>query len=304
MDELRTITVSNGPQRADLALVAALPEYSRSYLQRLLRDGHATCNTVSLLPRSIVQTGDIIAITIPPAQSLTLAPIAEPLDILYEDKNVVVINKPAGISVHPTPSRSEVTLVNFLLAHCKNSLGTIGGILRPGIVHRLDKETSGVLIVAKNDIAHRFLSQCFSKRTVKKEYIALVEGVVPVAEGTIEGPIGRDQIHRKRMKIVPDRIGRSAATGFVVKKRFKKYTLLHCYPHTGRTHQIRVHLSHYGYPIVGDVLYGGHLAPGLERFFLHAHRLTLPLSHNKKPQTFTAPLPRDLRSFLKNLKVP
>lgn len=295
------IIVKEGPQRVDLALVAALPQYSRSYLQRLLKEGRVVCKDVPLLPRSVVQTGDRIAVRIPSAIPLGLKSVRKKLDVLYEDKNVIVINKSPGLSVHPTPHSTELTLVNFLLAHCKKSLGTIGGVLRPGIVHRLDKDTSGVLIVAKNDATHRFLSECFSKRLVKKEYIALVEGSIPVNEGTIHGPIGRDQMHRQRMKIVPASKGRDATTAFRIEKRSKKFTLVHCYPLTGRTHQIRVHLSHFGYPIAGDVLYGGEKHPGLARFFLHAHTLTLPLAKGKKPQTFTAPLPKDLRCFLKEL---
>lgn len=302
MTPLLTITVEKGPMRADLALVSALPKHSRSFFQKLLKQGAVTMDGIVLLSRSVVSAGAVLKLKMPPVESLALEPIDTDLDILYEDKNVVVLNKPAGLSVHPTPTRRETTLVNFLLAHCKDSLGTIGGVLRPGIVHRLDKDTSGVLIVAKNDSTHRFLSTCFAERTVKKEYIALVEGTIPLSEGTIHGAIGRDHAHRQRMKIVETSKGRAATTQFIVKKRFKDFTLIHCYPLTGRTHQIRVHLSHFGHPIAGDVVYGGKKYPALARFFLHAFQLTISVNAKKKPQTFTAPLPEDLNSFLKTLK--
>ena len=231
---------------------------------------------------------------VPPPQPLDVEPEAIPLRIVYEDQDLLVVDKPAGLTAHPAPGHMRHTLVNALLAHC-GDLSGVGGVLRPGIVHRLDKDTSGLLLVAKNDRAHAGLSKQLRERTVEKRYLALVQGRVEQAEGVIEGAIGRDPRNRKRMAIVEG--GRPARTAYSVREYLDGMTLVEVAPSTGRTHQIRVHFATAGHPIVGDALYGKPSAL-VGRQFLHACRLAFRHPRDGRSLAFESPLPRDLEEAL------
>ncbi len=235
---------------------------------------------------------------VPPPRSLELEPESIPLNIVYEDDDLLVVDKPAGLAVHPAPGHSRHTLVNALLAHCVDLSG-VGGVLRPGIVHRLDKDTSGLLLVAKNDRTHASLSRQLKERTVQKRYLALVRGRLEQPEGVIEGAVGRDPRNRKRMAIVEG--GRPARTAYKVREYLDGMTLVEVAPSTGRTHQIRVHFAAAGHPIVGDALYGK--PSGLVgRQFLHAYRLAFEHPRNGRRMEFEAPLPEDLTEALRTAR--
>jgi 23S rRNA pseudouridine1911/1915/1917 synthase len=251
-----------------------------------------------------------VEIAFPEARPAEAQPEAIPLDVLFEDKSLLVVNKPAGLVVHPAAGHAEHTLVNALLHHCRGSLSGIGGVARPGIVHRIDKETSGCLVVAKNDETHLALSQQFAGRTVKKFYDALVIGVVPHDTGEIHAAIARHPTHRKRMAVHDEGDGRAAHTSYRVLQRFSHATLVEAEIHTGRTHQIRVHFTHLGFPLLGDETYGARqnkkfteltgLTP--PRVMLHARRLAFTHPRTGKVVKFEAPLPADFESLLKLLK--
>ncbi|MBO9361994.1 MAG: RluA family pseudouridine synthase [Thermoflexus sp.] len=291
--------VAETADRLDRIIAARWPELSRSASQRLIEAGHVRVNGTSIQrPAHRVRPGDQITVHIPPPEPMDLTPEPIPLDILYEDADVVVIHKPAGMVVHPGAGHPSGTLIHAVLAHCPDLKG-VGGMLRPGLVHRLDKETSGVLLIAKNDKAYHFLQAQFKARTVQKVYDALVIGHPP-PEGLIEAPIARDPRHRQRMAVVPN--GRPARTRYRVVKtyegRWGRYAFLEVYPETGRTHQIRVHLAYVGYSIVGDRVYGRRTALHCPRLFLHARSITLRLPSRLQPVTFEAPLPPDLTGVL------
>jgi 23S rRNA pseudouridine1911/1915/1917 synthase len=233
-------------------------------------------------------------VRIPPPQPLDVEPEAIPLRIVYEDQDLLVVDKPAGLTVHPAPGHRSHTLVNALLAHCRDLSG-VGGVLRPGIVHRLDRDTSGLLLVAKNDRAHAGLSKQLKERTVEKRYLALVRGRLEQREGVIEGAIGRDPRNRKRMAIVEG--GRPARTAYRVREHLEGMTLVEVAPSTGRTHQIRVHFAAAGHPIVGDALYGKPSAL-VGRQFLHAYRLAFRHPRDGRSLAFESPLPADLEEAL------
>ena len=279
--------------RLDRFLANSANEFSRSRIQALIRDGFVTVNGAAPRARDIVRSGDRIVLVEPPVQAIDLVPEKIALSVLFEDDDLIVINKPAGISVHPGAGRKRGTLVNALLSHCKNLSG-IGGKERPGIVHRLDKETSGCLAVAKNDFAHLELSRQFAARTVDKIYLALVAGKVHGKAGTIVAPIARHRVHRKKMAIAREG-GREARTDFKVVRCGGEASLLECRLHSGRTHQIRVHLQHLGHPILGDVVYGGRRARTFPRQMLHAWKLGLDHPRTKKRMHFEAPLPEDFK---------
>ncbi|HHW58065.1 MAG TPA: RluA family pseudouridine synthase [Clostridia bacterium] len=239
-------------KRIDVFLAAEL-DYTRSYIKKLIVDGLVLVNGKTVKPSYKVKENDEVVVNIPEAEKIDVLPENIPLDILYEDDDIIVINKPQGMVVHPAPGNYSGTLVNALLYHCKNLSG-INGILRPGIVHRLDKDTSGVMVVAKNDKAHISLSNQIKERSVLKKYIAIVEGAIKDEEGKIEAPIGRHPFDRKKMAVIED--GRYALTLYKVLERFKENTLVEAVIKTGRTHQIRVHMAYIGHPVVGDPVYG------------------------------------------------
>jgi 23S rRNA pseudouridine1911/1915/1917 synthase len=290
--------------RLDNFLTASLPDQSRSHVQRLIKDGRVTGPASALRSSTAVHAGQVYAVDIPAPTAATPEPEAIPLRIVYEDEHLVVLDKPAGMVVHPAAGHSGGTLVNALLHHVKDLSG-IGGELRPGIVHRLDRGTSGLMVVAKNDAAHQELSRQFSDREVEKEYVALVWGVVQSGK-RIDAPIGRDPGDRQKMSTRARR-ARNAVTRVTAARHFKGVSLLKVAIATGRTHQIRVHLSAIGHPIVGDGTYGGvhrrtaanlRSVQRLERPFLHSARLAFTHPADGRRVEFDSPLPLDLQAVL------
>ena len=285
-------------ERLDRVLADRFPDLSRAQLQRLIRSGAITVNDTVVRPACRLAPGDLITVTFP--EEPTVRPEPFPLDIVYEDEHLLVVNKPAGMVVHPAARMVSGTLVNALLAHCPQ-VADVGGPDRAGIVHRLDRETSGLIVVAKNPEAHAALQRQFKRRLVRKTYVALVEGQVQPREGIIEVPIGRDPKDRTRMAV--SRTGRPAVTQYRVVEVFPQYTLLEVRPHTGRTHQIRVHLAWLGYPVVGDRVYGRRrqtLMP--DRHFLHARDLAFTHPVTGEKLALSAPLPPELASVLNQLR--
>ncbi len=258
-------------------------------MQRLIEKGYVLVNSRRMRSSYRVRPGDQIEMNVPPPKEITLCPEPIPLDIVYEDEDLLVVNKPPGLVVHPAPGHQGGTLVNALLNHCPNLPG-IGGYLRPGIVHRLDKDTSGLLLVSKTDLAHQRLAAQLKARKIKRKYLALVHGEAKEEEGLIDAPLGRDPKNRKKIAVVPH--GKEARTFYRVKKRFPGYTLLEVELETGRTHQIRVHLAYAGYPVAGDPVYGFRRnllnLPGQA---LHAYRLSFTHPRTGEFLSFEAPLP-------------
>ncbi len=292
-------------QRLDKFLVECLPEFSRTRLQALIREGLVRLDgSPARKAGQMLERATWVEVLIPATRPLEgLVAEAIPLDIVFEDENVIVVNKPAGMVVHPGAGRESGTLVQAALAHAPQMAG-IGGELRPGVVHRLDKQTSGLILLAKHDSAHRWLQNQFKARQVQKFYIALVDGAPPTPIGRIEAPIGRDPSHRKRMAVLPPGKGREAISEYRTLETFSKHTLLEVHPITGRTHQIRLHLAFLRCPVVGDTLYG-RKTPSLplQRHFLHAARLIITLPNEKQPRTFEAPLPMELVQLLDSLRL-
>jgi len=282
--------------RLDLFLVKALPQLSRSRIQQLIRAGFVRVGDAKMRPHQSVRSGDKIEVTEPPPEELQTEPQAIPLTILCEDDDLIVINKAAGMTVHPGAGQREHTLVNALLYHC-STLSGIGGKQRPGIVHRLDKETSGCLVAAKNDVTHRELSKQFTVRTVEKIYLALVAGKLQKQIGVIENKIGRHPVHRQRMSVSSPR-GRAAKTEYRVLRSSEQASLVECKLHSGRTHQIRVHLHHLGHAVLGDKIYAPKLAKDFPRQMLHAWKLGFRHPHSGKWMNFEAPLPDDFRQAI------
>jgi 23S rRNA pseudouridine1911/1915/1917 synthase len=282
--------------RLDLFLVKSLPEFSRSRIQRLIRTSLVRVGGAAMRPHQSVRSGDEIEITQPPPEKIDTEPEAIPLSILYEDDDLIVINKTAGMTVHPGAGQREHTLVNALLHHC-SALSGIGGKERPGIVHRLDKETSGCLVVAKNDAAHQELSKQFMARTVEKIYLALVAGKLRKETGIIENKIGRHPVHRQRMSVSSPR-GRTAKTEYRVLRSTEQASIVECKLHSGRTHQIRVHLHHLGNPVLGDKIYAPGLAKNYPRQMLHAWKLGFRHPRTGEWKHFEAPLPDDLKEAI------
>ena len=285
------VSANDARLRLDQFLAKRLPEYSRSRLQQLIRTGFVRLNEQTTRPRQIVRIGDKINLTEPPLEKIETLPEAIPLNVLFEDEDLIIINKPAGLTVHPGAGQHEHTLVNALLSHCR-TLSGIGGKERPGIVHRLDKETSGCLVVAKNDIAHRALSKQFAARTVEKIYLALVAGKLRKAAGIIDEKIARHPVHRQRMQVTSLR-GRTATTEYRAIRASDQATLVECRLHSGRTHQIRVHLHHLGHPVLGDKIYAPRFAKNFPRQMLHAWRLGFRHPRTSEWKIFEAPLPLD-----------
>ena len=299
MEEL--IVDQENKERIDKYIAKCLPDLSRVMVQKLIEEKQILVNEKSVKTSYTVQKGDKITITIPEAKETTLKPQDIPLDIVYEDDDILVVNKAKGMVVHPAAGNPEGTLVNAVMAHCKGNLSGIGGELRPGIVHRLDKDTSGLLIVAKNDKAHSQMSKQIQDREVKKIYIALVRGIISENEATINMPIGRSMQDRKKMAVTKK--GKEAITHFQVLERFDKYTLLKVKIDTGRTHQIRVHMAEIVHPVVGDMLYtNGKNEFGVEGQMLHATSLDFKHPVTQKPLHLEAPLPEYFEEVLKQLK--
>jgi 23S rRNA pseudouridine1911/1915/1917 synthase len=298
-------------ERLDTFLRTKFPAVSRGTLQRLIEEGHIRVNGKEVKPTHHPHAGEKIEVHWPEAKPAAAQPEKIPLDILFEDKTLLVVNKPAGLVVHPAAGHEEHTLVNALLHHCKGSLSGIGGVARPGIVHRLDKETSGCLVVAKNDETHLALSEQFASREVKKIYHALVCGEPARATGEIHAAIARHPTHRKRMAVRDDSSGRAAHTSYRILERLYAATLMEAQIHTGRTHQVRVHFQFIGHPLVGDDTYGARQNARLKeltnyaapRVMLHAKELSFIHPRRKKLMTFEAPLPKDFLAALKLLRV-
>lgn len=295
------ITEEYAGQRADVAL-AALLEVTRSNMQKLLEEGRAVKGTKVLKSNYKVKKGDEIIVTLPEPQPLDVQPENIPLDIIYEDDDVVVVNKARGMVVHPAAGNYSGTLVNALLYHCKNLSG-INGVIRPGIVHRLDKDTSGIMICAKNDAAHISLSEQIQAKTAKRTYLAVVRGNVKTDSGVIETMIARDKNDRKKMAVVKED-GRIAITEYEVLERFGKYTIVRCKLRTGRTHQIRVHMEYLGYPLVGDPKYSPMKTPfSIQGQALHSQTLEFTHPCTGERMCFEAPLPEDMHKIVTRLRL-
>ena len=283
--------------RLDRFLAKQLPDYSRSRLQQLIRTGFVLLNGATTRPRQLVRSGDKVELTEPPLEKIESQPEPIPLEILFEDNDLIVINKPAGLVVHPGAGHRQHTLVNALLSHC-TTLSGIGGKERPGIVHRLDKETSGCLVVAKNDEAHRELSRQFAERVVEKTYLALVAGKLRKRSGVIEEKIGRHPVHRQRMSVCSSR-GRPAKTEYRVVRSGNQASLVECRLHSGRTHQVRVHLHHLGHPVLGDKVYATRAAKDFPRQMLHAWKLGFRHPGTGDWKSLEASLPDDFATAVK-----
>lgn len=290
-------------QRLDKFLTENLPEFSRSRIQGLIADGFVEVDgRAAKKAGQILESGSALAVRIPPPVPVDLIPEDIPLDIVYENDELLVVNKPAGMVVHPAAGHASGTLVNAVLGYDPEIEG-ICGEERPGVVHRLDKDTSGLILLAKNERAHRWLQDQFRLRKVQKTYLALVDGGPPTPSGRVEAHIGRDIKNRKRMAVVTARRGREAVSEYKTLESFKKHTLLEVYPLTGRTHQIRLHCAFLKCPIVGDAVYGRkHASLEINRHFLHASRLKIVLPGENEPRVFTAPLPDDLAAVLELLR--
>ena len=308
-----TATESEAGHRLDTVIVARLPTISRSRASRLIRAGHITVNGLIKKPGYLTKPGDVVRSEIPSPEPITCRPEAIPLSILYEDGDVIVLNKPPGLVVHPGAGHKSKTLVNALLFHCPDLEG-IGGDLRPGLVHRLDKDTSGTLVVAKNDMAHESLSHQFRKRQVQKRYLALVYGAMKASAGVIDLPVGRHPTDRKKMS-TQSRRSRPTETRWKVKEVFSSVTLLEIDLKTGRTHQVRVHCAAMGHPVVGDATYGGKrrwqdmslpkaqaLLKSVQRQMLHAWRLSFVHPRTEQSMSFESPLSKDMASVLDVLR--
>ncbi len=291
------------PERLDKYLTARLPEFSRARIQGLIVDGFVDVDGIPAKKGGLkLEGGERLRVRIPPPQPAGLVPEQIPLSVIFENDDLLVIDKPAGMVVHPAAGHDTGTLVHAVLGYDPDLEG-IGGEERPGVVHRLDKDTSGLIAIAKNERAHRWLVEQFKERRVEKTYLALVDGKPPTPTGRIEAPIGRDPRDRKKMAIVKLEKGRQAISEYKTLENFPRHTLLEFHPHTGRTHQIRLHCAFLGCPIAADTTYG-HRKPSLElnRHFLHAWRLKIILPGEQDPRLFEAPLPNELTQVLEALR--
>lgn len=295
----------NGEERGarlDSWLSEELPEYTRSFIQKLIEDGSIKVNNMSVKSGYKLKKGDNVSVEIPEPAVLNVEPQNIPIDIVYEDSDILVVNKQKNMVVHPAAGNPDGTLVNALLYHCRDSLSDINGVIRPGIIHRIDKDTTGLLCVAKNNEAHLFLAKQLKDHSMKRTYLALVDGKINEETGTVDAPIGRHPTDRKKMT-VNTRTGREAVTHFRVIKRFEKYTLLELSLETGRTHQIRVHMSYIGHPVSGDETYGKRFPfYDTQGQVLHAFKLELVHPTTKKNQVFFAPTPDYIDRIIKILE--
>ncbi len=299
MIETYTIEEQNAGERIDKALSNLHAEWSRSQIGNWITDGLVKVNGAEVKAKYKVKAGDIVEIEVPEAEPLEI--VAEDLDleIIYEDADVLVVNKPRGMVVHPAPGHTSGTLVNGLMHHCKDLSG-INGVMRPGIVHRIDKDTTGLLMVAKNDVAHESLVNQLVNKTVTRKYTALVHGHIAHDKGTIDAPIGRDQKDRQKQAVVDS--GKHAVTHFQVIERFGDYTLVECRLETGRTHQIRVHMNYIGFPLVGDPKYGPKKTIDFGGQVLHAGVLGFEHPVTGEYLEFSVPLPEDFEQLLQSLR--
>jgi 23S rRNA pseudouridine1911/1915/1917 synthase len=291
------------PERLDKFLVGQLQEFSRSRIQGLIQDGFVDVNErIAKKAGQTLESGYNVIVRVPPTVATELIAEDIPLDVVFENEDLIVVNKPAGMVVHPAAGHPSGTLVNAVLGYEPDIEG-IGGEERPGVVHRLDKETSGLILLAKNERAHRWLQDQFRLRKVEKTYLALVDGKPPTPSGRVESHIGRDPSHRKRMAIVSESRGREAISEYKTVESFRDHTLLEFHPLTGRTHQIRLHCAFLGCPIVGDEVYGRKkFSVEIKRHFLHAFRLRIILPGEEEPRLFDAPLPEELEQVLALLR--
>lgn len=296
------LTADRSGERADAALARLCPELSRSAAQKLLENGSVIRNGLPVQKKDKLNLGDQLEVTLPEIQEIDITPEDIPLDIVYEDSDVIVVNKPKGLVVHPAAGHWSGTLVNALMYHCKDSLSGINGELRPGIVHRIDMDTSGLLIVAKNDFAHQSLSEQLKDHTLARTYECIVVGGIKEDHGTIDAPIGRHPVDRKRMAVT-EKNSKPAVTHWKVLERFSGYTRLQCNLETGRTHQIRVHLSWRNHPILGDMVYGRKKPElGQSTQCLHARELTFLHPRTQQPITVSCPLPDYFEDVLAKLR--
>ena len=288
-----------GKKRLDVFLTEVQADITRSYIKKLIETERVTVNGAPAKAQYKLKEGDRVEVEVPDPEPLEVMPEAIPLSIVYEDASLIVIDKPPGMVVHPAPGHSGGTLVNALLHHCKDLAG-IGGVERPGIVHRLDKDTSGLIVAAKTDACMQSLTRQFKERDIKKVYLALAKGIFEMKTGVIDVPIGRHKIHRKKMSVHTS-AGREAQTRYEVLRQLDGFAYVQLFPKTGRTHQLRVHLASIGHPILGDRLYGGTLGPGLPQIVrqaLHAHRLELTHPVTGNLLQLESPLPSDMEALL------
>lgn len=301
--ETRTLQVNpeDTGTRLDAWLAGQLPDVTRSAAARLCEEGRVTAAGKPLAKNYRLSGGEAVSVTLPDPEPVDVAPQNIPLDVVYEDSDVIVVNKPKGLVVHPAPGHPDGTLVNALLHHCGDSLSGIGGELRPGIVHRIDRDTSGLIIAAKNDLAHQRLAAQLQDHTLARVYQCIVVGRLREDAGTVDAPIGRHPTDRKKMAVVAG--GRSAVTHWRVLERFPGFTYVECRLETGRTHQIRVHMAHIGHPILGDTVYGNKRAiPGLQGQCLHAVGLRFRHPRTGGLVELTCPLPEEFEARLRKLR--
>lgn len=296
---IQTINEEHKGERLDKVLSSVNSEWSRSQVQLWMQDGNVVVNGQKVKSSYKCSVGDVIEISIPDPEELDVVPEPMDLEIFYEDSDVLVVNKPKGMVVHPAPGHTTGTLVNGLMAHCKDLSG-INGVLRPGIVHRIDKDTSGLLMVAKNDLAHESLVNQLVAKSVTRKYRAIVHGVIPHDYGTIDAPLARDPKDRQSMTVVDN--GKHAVTHFQVMERFKDFTLVECQLETGRTHQIRVHMKYIGYPLAGDPKYGPRKTLDIGGQALHAGVLGFNHPRTNEYVEFEAPLPEYFVELLESLR--
>ncbi|KHF38097.1 RluA family pseudouridine synthase [Halalkalibacter okhensis] len=296
-----TVTEEQAHERLDRFLTIMESAWSRTQVQRWIKDDHVKVNNENVKSNYKVTAGDVITLAIPEAEELQVEAEDIPLDVVYEDADVIVINKPRGMVVHPAPGHYSGTLVNALMHHCKDLSG-INGVIRPGIVHRIDKDTSGLIMVAKNDHAHESLVEQLKAKTTRRIYKAIVHGIIPHQHGTVDAPIGRDKKDRQSMTVTEEN-SRDAVTHFTVLETYDKFTYVQCELETGRTHQIRVHMKYIGYPLAGDPKYGPKKRT-LDIAGQALHAAVLGFDHPKtgKEMLFEAPLPEDMEKLLSHLR--
>ena len=299
---LLTVEEDYEGERIDRYICDSLADFSRSYIQKIMDDGGATANEKPVKASYRVKCGDVIRVITPDSVIPDITPEDIPLDILYEDEDVIVVNKPKGMVVHPAPGHYEHTLVNAVMFHC-NSLSGINGVMRPGIVHRIDKDTTGSVIICKNDKAHESIAGQLEKHTLKREYLAIVTGVINEDEGTVDKPLGRSSSDRK--KICVKEGGKRAVTHYKVLGRSDKFTLIRCRLETGRTHQIRVHMASIGHPVAGDIVYGNGIKTPIQTYGQALHAQILGFMHPSSNEYIEtkAPLPEYFEKFLEIMDI-
>ena len=291
------------PIRVDKFMAMHLEDTSRHRVQCAIKEGYVRVGDKVAKANLIVRPGDVIRFMMPyRRRGMEILPENIPLDIVYEDDDILIINKPKGMVVHPAPGHYDNTVVNAVMYHCKDNLSGINGVLRPGIVHRIDKDTTGSLVICKNDLSHEAVAKQLQEHTIKREYIAIVTGVINDDRGTIDMPVGRSKTNRLKMTVCPD--GKRAVTNYEVIKRFNRFTLIRCRLETGRTHQIRVHMAHIGHPVAGDTLYGNGAKTPVDTMGQALHAQILGLIHpvtNEYIET-NAPLPEYFKEFIETLE--